>query len=202
MSQDPEDKPIAPTGDPKKEDPGTALKNGTSGEKPINPFLIKPVKEPVKCELLDSVMEDLGDKILEASCFKERRPQIIINPSDILFVARYLRDSAMFDHLSCISAVDHEDRFEMVYHFFSWQSKNLITVKAGLEKLDEPEIDSLCELWEAANWHEREAYDLMGIRFSGHPDLKRILMYDGFQGYPLRKEFKLEEASWYDSGEE
>ena len=79
-------------------------------------------------------------------------------------------------------------RFEVVYHFFSLPLKHRLRVKVPVEESD-CELDSLTSLWASANWFEREVWDMFGIRFRGHPDLKRILMYAEFQGYPLRKDY-------------
>lgn len=79
-------------------------------------------------------------------------------------------------------------RFEVVYHFFSLALKRRVRLKAPVEELA-PEVDSLTPLWASADWFEREVWDMYGIRFRGHPNLKRILMYDGFEGHPLRKDY-------------
>lgn len=79
-------------------------------------------------------------------------------------------------------------RFEVVYHFFSLPLKQRIRLKVPVEE-SSPEVDSLTPLWAAADWFEREVWDMFGLRFRGHPDLKRILMYEGFEGHPLRKDY-------------
>lgn len=79
-------------------------------------------------------------------------------------------------------------RFAVVYHFYSPRLKHRVRLEVPLEE-DEPELDSVTSLWGNANWLEREAWDMFGIRFKGHPNLKRILMYDGFEGHPLRKDY-------------
>ncbi len=79
-------------------------------------------------------------------------------------------------------------RFELVYHFFSLSQKHRLRLKVSVEE-SEPEVDSLTTLWASADWFEREVWDMYGIRFKGHPNLKRILMYEGFVGYPLRKDY-------------
>jgi NADH-quinone oxidoreductase subunit C len=81
-----------------------------------------------------------------------------------------------------------ESRFAVVYHFFSLKHKHRLRLVVPLEETD-AEVDSLTSLWAGANWLEREVWDMFGIRFRGHPDLKRILMYDEFQGHPLRKDY-------------
>ncbi len=79
-------------------------------------------------------------------------------------------------------------RFEVVYHFFSWPLSHRLRLKVPVEEKD-PTVDSLTPLWESANWFEREVWDMFGISFRGHPNLKRILMYEGFVGHPLRKDY-------------
>ena len=84
--------------------------------------------------------------------------------------------------------VPNEFRFEVVYHFFSTAHKHRLRLVVPVEESD-AEVDSLASLWPGANWLEREVWDMFGVRFRGHPDLKRILMYEGFEGHPLRKDY-------------
>ncbi|MBX6350441.1 MAG: NADH-quinone oxidoreductase subunit C [Clostridia bacterium] len=97
------------------------------------------------------------------------------------------------DHLSCVSGVDWQDAIEVAYHLFRTDDPEVrIVVKARLPYTGDemPEVASVVDLWEAANWHEREIYDLLGVRFLGHPDLRRILLPESYQGgFPLRKSF-------------
>ncbi len=78
----------------------------------------------------------------------------------------------------------------MVYHFYSLPRRARLRVKLPVSE-DQPEVDSLTSLWKSANWYEREVWDMFGIRFRGHPNLKRILMYEGFEGHPLRKDYPI-----------
>jgi NADH-quinone oxidoreductase subunit C len=109
---------------------------------------------------------------------------------------RFLRDEPGldFEMLMDVTAVDYlgqEPRFEVVYHLYSLKRNHRVRIKARLPEAA-PEIASLVELWPSANWMEREVWDLYGIRFSGHPDLRRILLYDEFEGHPLRKDYPKE----------
>jgi NADH-quinone oxidoreductase subunit C len=111
-------------------------------------------------------------------------------------VARFLRDDArasmdMLMDLTCVDFPDREPRFEVVAHFYSLTKGHRLRLKArvGDEDGQDAEIDSLSELWGSANWAEREAFDMFGVRFAGHPDLRRILMYQEFIGHPLRKDY-------------
>lgn len=109
-------------------------------------------------------------------------------------VARFCRDELGFDMLLDVSSVDHfgeEMRFEMVYQLYSLSNHLSLRLKCRLPELD-PKILTVNDLWPTANWHEREVYDMMGITFEGHPDLRRILMWDGYPYFPLRKDFPLE----------
>ena len=108
-------------------------------------------------------------------------------------VAKYLRDQLGFEFLMDLTAVDYpgrEDRFEMVYHFYSFKSNLRLRLKVPVNGVN-PVVASLTPLWGAADWFEREVYDMFGIKFEGHPDLRRILMYDTFEGHPLRKDYPL-----------
>ncbi|MBT40316.1 MAG: NADH-quinone oxidoreductase subunit C [bacterium] len=119
-----------------------------------------------------------------------------VGPARILDVARLLRDDAAleFEMLTDLTAVDYlgeELRFEVVYHFYSVARNHRVRVKARVPE-EVPELPSLVDLYASANWMEREVFDMYGIRFSGHPRLERILLYDGFEGFPLRKDFPKE----------
>jgi len=106
-------------------------------------------------------------------------------------VAKFLKEGAneSFDFLSCVTGVDYKEHLEAVYHLYSIDRKEgplAIKVRTDLEKC---EIPSVTALWRSAEFQEREAYDLLGIQFTGHPDLRRILMWDGFEHHPLRKDY-------------
>ncbi|TVR47100.1 MAG: NADH-quinone oxidoreductase subunit C [Puniceicoccaceae bacterium] len=107
---------------------------------------------------------------------------------------QWLRDALDFDLLTDISGVDWNDaspRFSVVYHLYSTRRHGYVRVVTDCPSDDEPAVPSVVPLWPGANWHERETYDMFGIRFTGHPDLRRILMWDGYEYYPLRKDFPL-----------
>lgn len=121
---------------------------------------------------------------------------VIVAPERLLELATYLRDTdgAKFDYCSDVTAVDWparaEARFDVVYCLYSTTSRQRVRVKARLP--EGQSIASVAGLWAAANWLEREAYDMFGIAFAGHPDLRRILMPDDWQGHPQRKDYPLE----------
>ncbi|HEU4431465.1 MAG TPA: NADH-quinone oxidoreductase subunit C [Myxococcota bacterium] len=120
----------------------------------------------------------------------------LVDPAQIADVMRFLRDDAdcQFDMLTDLTAVDYlgeEPRFEVVYHLYSVPKNKRLRVKARVAE-QSAEIATLCPLWPSANWMEREVWDLYGVRFVGHPDLRRILLYEEFQGHPLRKDYPKE----------
>ena len=122
---------------------------------------------------------------------------VSIEKSSLLDFCRVLKmDTELnFNLLVDITAIDWLDsksnRFEMVYHFLSFTNHHRLRLKASLEEAD-PSIDSLVSLWAGANFLEREVWDMYGIKFIGHPDLRRILMYDEFEGHPLRKDYPVQ----------
>jgi NADH-quinone oxidoreductase subunit C len=122
-------------------------------------------------------------------------PAIDVPPEECLAVLRRLRDVDGYDFLVDVTAVDQgEDaspRFTLVYHLLSTTALGYIRVATVCADNDEPLAASATGLWPAADWHEREVFDMFGIRFSGHSDLRRILMWDGYPYHPLRKEFPL-----------
>jgi len=122
-------------------------------------------------------------------------PTYLVDATALTQVASWLRTRAGYDYLSNVTGVDRGERFEVVYHFYS-------TVRGGgplVLKVSGPwekaEVPSLVGQWPAAEFQEREIYDLLGICFPGHPDLRRILLWDGFPGHPLRKTFENRTAS-------
>ena len=117
-----------------------------------------------------------------------------------------LKDEFGFEHCSLITAIDNQPEFELVYHFTS-VNKSVVVDSSDLSVMveihvyldrDTPTIESISDLWAGANWHEREAFDLMGIYFLGHPDLRRVLLPEGFAGHPLRKDYvyEIHEEEW------
>jgi len=117
---------------------------------------------------------------------------IEVDPGSILRVAEFLKsDPAMlFDYYVSNSGVDYPpDHIVIVHHLFSYTHDHSATIKVRLDRA-KPETDTLMHLWPAADWHERETFDLLGVIFKGHPELKRILLPDDWVGYPLRKDYK------------
>jgi len=144
-------------------------------------------------ELAEHIQQGLGESVLSWT-IEYGELTVTVSASDILDVIRYLRDnsSCKFINLTDICGVDwpaREKRFDVVYHFLSPVQNQRIRVKLATD--DETPVASITPLFPGAEWFEREAYDMYGILFSGHPDLRRILTDYGFDGHPLRKDFPL-----------
>jgi NADH-quinone oxidoreductase subunit C len=124
---------------------------------------------------------------------------IVIGQANLLSTVLFLRNDLRLkiDFLSDITAVDYfgikKPRFEVVYHLYSLATKVRLRLKVVVSEED-PVVDSLVPIWKAANWMEREVWDMYGISFSGHPGLRRILLYEGFQGHPLRKDYPVNQC--------
>ncbi len=116
---------------------------------------------------------------------------VVIAAERLLEACHFLKHQLQFERLSTVTAVDRypsEPRFEVVYHLHSVSRNERVRLKCLLAGQN-PEIDSVTPVWRSANWHEREAFDMFGIHFRNHPDLRRILMPDDWDGYPLRKDY-------------
>ena len=94
-----------------------------------------------------------------------------------------------FDFLFCLTCIDWKTHLTMVYHLLSKSHKHAVVVKAKIADVFNPEIETVCDIWQTANFHEREVFDLFGVKFLNHPDLRRILLDDDWDGYPLRKNY-------------
>lgn len=122
----------------------------------------------------------------------------IVRAADLKPVMTWLKERAGFDFLVDVTAVDYlgrDLRFEVVYHLRSMATGSRLRIKVQVGQLEEgpaPEVATVCDLWVTANWQEREVWDMYGIKFTGHPDLRRILMYEEFIGHPLRKDYPKE----------
>jgi NADH-quinone oxidoreductase subunit C len=141
-----------------------------------------------------------------ATILREKFPQITARPSgdcpafnvpagEVLAVLQHLREAAGFAMLVDVTAIDwsaaQSPRFTVVWHLCSLTGHSYVRVAADCADDAQPAMPSASNLWPGANWHEREVYDMFGITFPGHPDLRRILMWDGYPYFPLRKDFPL-----------
>jgi NADH-quinone oxidoreductase subunit C len=143
--------------------------------------------------------EKFGDTVITGEETNGLQPALLINPDDITAVCLELRNNpkTYFDFLSSLSGVHYNDeanRFGVVYHLASIPYKTQLTLKISKphqkESPELPEFKSITSVYRTADWHEREAYDLLGIYFEGHPDLRRILLPDDWEGFPLRKDYQ------------
>ena len=142
--------------------------------------------------LADRLKERFGPDLLGAEEFRGDWC-VRFAPARVLDIARYLRDEAAFPLLSDLSGVDHygeQPRFEVHYTVYSLEHRFWFRLACRLPG-DMPAVDSVTSVWSTADWHEREAYDMYGITFTCHPDLRRILMWEGYPHHPLRKDFPL-----------
>jgi NADH-quinone oxidoreductase subunit C len=140
-----------------------------------------------------SLTKLLGAKLQEKIEFRGETTFVVLL-ADLREVAKFCRDELAFDYLLDIASVDNfgeEPRFEMVYELYSMSLGTHLRLKIKVSE-EGDEVPTVSDIWPTANWHEREVYDMMGIRFANHPDLRRILMWEGYPYFPLRKEFPLE----------
>jgi NADH-quinone oxidoreductase subunit C len=144
-------------------------------------------------ELLDSFSKSFGEKIQNKTEFRGETT-FTIAASDLREIAEFCREELSFDYLIDVTSIDNfgeEPRFEIVYHLYSMAHAVHLRLKLNVPE-EAKAVDTISDIWPTANWHEREAYDMMGIKFNGHPDLRRILMWEGYPFFPLRKDFPLE----------
>ena len=144
-------------------------------------------------DLLASLGKLFGNRILAKTEFRGETTFVIAR-ENVREVMKFCRDELSFDYLLDISSVDNADidpRFEIVYELYSMTLSVHLRIKCTAPE-DDPTVDTVSDIWPTANWHEREVYDMMGIRFNNHPDLRRILMWEGYPYFPLRKEFPLQ----------
>jgi NADH-quinone oxidoreductase subunit C len=144
-------------------------------------------------EALASLEKSLGEKIQNKTEFRGETTYTI-PAANLREIAKFCRDELSFDYLIDITSIDNsseEPRFEIVYELYSVSLGAHLRLKLRVSEAA-GSVDTVSDIWPTANWHEREIYDMMGIKFDGHPDLRRILMWDGYPFFPLRKEFPLE----------
>ena len=137
-------------------------------------------------EVAKQIAEVLPDTVSETN-----DQAVVVKSDSLLEVAQYLKNSEAlnFDYLTGITAVDYYDYFELVYQLTSLQHNHSLVLKTRCYDWAKPTLPSVVSLWRGADLQEREIYDLMGISFTGHPNLKRIVLWQGFEGHPLRKDY-------------
>lgn len=152
------------------------------------------LRKEVPSIILDKLQEKFPEHIEEVSYYAD---QVIVRiQNDLLLeICTFLKEdpSVALDYLSCITGVDYperEKRLDLIYHLESISKNHRLTLKISVGEKEA--VPSVTSLWKTANWHEREAYDLLGVNFSGHPHLERILTPDEFSHHPLRKDFPVQ----------
>jgi NADH-quinone oxidoreductase subunit C len=146
-------------------------------------------------EIVNRIKQRFPEAIIATGSFREELT-VHLRPEDILTVTHFLREDPdlAFDYLTDLCGVDlypQEPRFQVVYHLRSMKTKHNLRLKVSLPG-ETPILSSVVSVWKGANWMEREAFDLLGITFAGHPDLRRILLPPEWEGYPLRKDYPLQ----------
>ena len=137
-------------------------------------------------EVAAKIKQALPDSLIEA-----KEDSVLVNPATLVKVLDYLKRTPglEFDYLTSITAVDYWDYFEVIYQLTSLTHNRSLVVKAHCQGREKLSLPSVVSVYQAADFQEREIFDLLGIRFEGHPNLKRIVLWEGFRGYPLRKDY-------------
>ena len=138
--------------------------------------------------------EEVAKKIAEVvpgSVAAADKVTVVVSSKSLYQVAEFLKNTLGldFDYLNDLTAVDYLDYFEVVYHLTSLKHNHSLVLKTRCYEREKPIVSSVVSLWRAADFQEREVYDLMGITFEGHPNLKRLLLWEGFAGHPLRRDY-------------
>ena len=150
-------------------------------------------------ELKDLLTDKFGSGIITGESTQPPQPYLIIQTESIAAVCQELfsNPQTYFDYLACITGLDNGPEvgtLEVIYNLYSIPYDHHLTLKVITPRLTPtgnlPEVPTVCHIWRTADWHEREAYDLVGIRFAGHPDLRRILCAHDWEGYPLRRDYE------------
>jgi NADH-quinone oxidoreductase subunit C len=141
---------------------------------------------------LDILVGRFPDGVIETHAFRGDETAVV-RRANVKEILKFLRDDPetsfeMLADLTCVDYLGKTPRFEVVYHLHSLTKRHRLRIKAGVPE-EAPTIDTVTDLWLAAGWLEREVWDLYGVRFEGHPDLRRILLYEEFVGHPLRKDY-------------
>jgi NADH-quinone oxidoreductase subunit C len=190
--------PVAPAAKPPAASGAPAAKPPAAAVPPRPPAPPKEGPVALDNDLVKRYKEKFGPAILEA--WTDRKQSILVVARELLAeIALYSRDDEKFDWLSDLTAVDwpkREKRFDIVLNMYSFQKNERLRLKA--QSTAEERVPSVQGIWSTANWMEREVYDMFGVIFEGHPDLKRILLPDEWQGFPLRKDYDIltQDTAW------
>ncbi|MBN77292.1 MAG: NADH-quinone oxidoreductase subunit C [Verrucomicrobiaceae bacterium] len=143
-------------------------------------------------EAVEKIETRFQDNILLKNSFRDEL-SLTVTKDSLIEIMTFCKNDLGFDYLVDLTAVDNlgtNPRYEVVYELYSYSDSCHLRIKVGVDE-SEREVSSVVGLWPTANWHEREAFDMIGVTFSGHPDMRRILMWEGYPYYPLRKDFPL-----------
>jgi NADH-quinone oxidoreductase subunit C len=140
-------------------------------------------------QVVKALTDKFPDKVKDVK-IKPKRIELSTDRSNLLEMCKTLKDGYEFEQCSCVSGVDMKTYFQVVYHISSYANRIVIQITVDVPR-DTPEVDSIAPLYGGANWHEREAYDMFGIIFKGHPKMERILLPQDYQFYPLRKDYEV-----------
>ncbi len=140
-------------------------------------------------EVAEALREQFKDLVSDVELPRDNTIRVYVPRESILTFCKFLRDELCCESLSLVSAVDWPENYECVYHIASYLEEFIVELHVKIPK-DDPKVQSLSEVWKGAEYPEREAYDMMGITFEGHPDLRRILLPENFRFYPLRKDYE------------
>ena len=144
-------------------------------------------------QLAKKIQRQFKSIISDATEFRGEFTIEVLDANQILEVCRYAKEQLDFDYLVDLCSIDNDDeapRWTVVYHIYSYKHFQHLRLKVNVGE-EESKLPSVASIWRTANWHEREVFDMMGIDFIGHPDMRRILMWEGYPYHPLRKDFPL-----------
>ncbi|MDE3253630.1 MAG: NADH-quinone oxidoreductase subunit C [Bacteroidota bacterium] len=137
------------------------------------------LKENIIARVPDAVFDETGEWL-----------QVLVDEKNWPALAADLKNGALqMDYLFCLTCIDWKTHLTMVYHLSSTKHRHTVVIKANLDR-GRPEIDSVSAIWRTAEFHEREVFELFGVQFRNHPDLRKLILTDDFEGYPLRKDFE------------
>ncbi len=142
-------------------------------------------------QLAQQLKARFGDLLSEPAEFRGELTMQVVDPEKIADICRMAKEELKFDYLVDITSIDNygeDPRFSVVYHLYGYEHRAYLRLQLSVSE-ETCQLPTVTTIWKTADWHEREIYDMMGIRFAGHPDLRRILMWEGYPHHPLRKDF-------------
>lgn len=140
---------------------------------------VEEIKNYISNVLPEAIFDETGEFL-----------NVMIEPKDWRLLAEQLKSGTLnMDYLFCLTCVDWKTHLTMVYHLTSTDHRQTVVIKSKLDR-NNPEIKTVCDIWRTAEFHEREVYEMFGVKFTDHPDLRRLILTDDFEGWPLRKDFE------------